>query len=445
MPRQPSITDRAPGPGVFTAQARPLKDGTVLELHGELDLDSAGELHTTLDTVLAAAPITVIVLGCACLEFCDSTGLNAMLRAQNRAAAKGSWIELARARPLVLRMLGLPPGADPVPPAQLARHTHPDDEPAIRRLLDTISHWHRTASAVFRLLRPDGTSRHTRVIAEPVLDDDGRLTAVRGAHHDVSAQHRTEIALGATRERLADSEQKTAESEQLALRLQQAILPAAPPPLGTTGLHAAVRYRPAAQRNRVGGDWYDVLPLPDKRVLLAVGDVAGHGVGAATGMVALRHALRGLAVTGAGPAQLLEWVNTVALREPGQVTATAVCALLEPAGGGLRWARAGHLPPILLGPDGAEVLPLPHGVLLGALEEARYEEHTAHLPPGDVLLLYTDGLVERRDRPVEESVDQLIRAAGAPGPDLERYLDRLLELSPADTEDDICLIAVRVE
>ncbi|MFJ8622036.1 PP2C family protein-serine/threonine phosphatase [Kitasatospora sp. NPDC093550] len=342
-------------------------------------------------------------------------------------------------------LYGLPPEAAPVPLALLAQHTHPDDRPAIRRLLDTVRHRHRTASAVVRLDRPDGTHRFTRVIAEPVLDDTGRLTAIRGAYHDVSAQHWTEVALGATRERLADSEQESAERARLALRLQQAILPAAPPPLGVTGLHAAVRYRPAAQQDRVGGDWYDVLPLSDGRVLLAVGDVAGHGVGAATGMVALRHALRGLAVTGAGPARLLEWANTVALREPGQVTATAVCVLLDPVGGELRWARAGHLPPIRLAAAGAEVLPLPHGVLLGALDDARYEEHTARLDPGDVLLLYTDGLVERRDRPVEESVEQLIRAAGAPGPDLEQYLDRLLELSSADTDDDTCLIAVQTE
>ncbi|MFD5461880.1 SpoIIE family protein phosphatase [Kitasatospora sp. NPDC127059] len=342
-------------------------------------------------------------------------------------------------------LFGLPGAAPPVPLGRLDRHVHPDDESAVRRLVDTVRHHRRTSSAVVRLARPDGGYRYTRVIAEPVLDDEGRLIAVRGAYHDVSAQHRTEVALGATRARLADSEQETAESAQLALRLQQAILPAAPPPLGVTGLRAAVRYRPAAERHRVGGDWYDVLPLPGKRVLLAVGDVAGHGVGAATGMVALRHALRGLAVTGAGPARLLEWANTVALREPGQVTATAVCVLLDPVGGGLRWARAGHLPPILIGPGGAEVLPLPHGVLLGALDDARYEEHTARLSSGDVLLLYTDGLVERRDRPVEESVDQLIRTAGAPGPDLERYLDRLLDLSPADTDDDTCLIAVQVE
>lgn len=342
-------------------------------------------------------------------------------------------------------LFGLPPGAPAVPFSHLAGHAHPDDEPAVRRLVDTVRQRHRAASAVFRLARPDGTFHYTRVVAEPVLDDAGGLLTIRGAYHDVSAQHWTEVALGATRERLADSEQESAERGQLTLRLQQAILPAAPPPLDGTGLRAAVRYRPAAQRDRVGGDWYDVLLLPDKRVLLAVGDVAGHGVGAATGMVALRHALRGLAVTGAGPGRLLEWANTVALREPGQITATAVCVLLDPAAGKLRWARAGHLPPIRLGTDGAHVLPLPHGVLLGAMDEATYEEHTAHLSSGDVLLLYTDGLVERRDRPVEESVDQLIRTAGPPGPDLEHYLDRLLDLSPADTEDDACLIAVQVE
>ncbi|MFB7671410.1 PP2C family protein-serine/threonine phosphatase [Kitasatospora purpeofusca] len=341
-------------------------------------------------------------------------------------------------------LFGLPPESA-VPLARLARHAHPDDGPAVRRLVDTVQHRLRTASAVFRLVRPDGSQRYTRVIAEPVLDEDGRLAGIRGAYHDVSAQHWTEVALGATRARLADSEQEAAEREQLALRLQQAILPAAPPPLGASGLRAAVRYRPAAKRERVGGDWYDVLVLPDRQVLLAVGDVAGHGVGAATGMVALRHALRGLAVTGAGPGRLLEWANTVALREPAQVTATAVCVLLAPDDGSLRWARAGHLPPIRLAPGGAEVLPLPHGVLLGALADAEYEEYTARLVPGDVLLLYTDGLVERRDRPVEESVDQLIRAAGPPGPDLERYLDLLLELSPADTDDDTCLVAVRIE
>ncbi|MFJ9846140.1 SpoIIE family protein phosphatase [Kitasatospora sp. NPDC101155] len=440
----------AVGGGLLEQLVRVHRTGAPLPAERMRVVFREGERALPATVLLAAAPLgDRLLLGWRLeSERAEEAEQTALLGHAQRLARVAGFEEFPQSGRILwsaglYELFGLPPGTAPVPLAVLVAHAHQDDVPAVRRLVSTVRHGHRASSAVFRLARPDGTLRHTRVIAEPVLDSAGRLTAIRGAYHDVSAQHWTEVALGATRARLADSEQESAERAQLALRLQQAILPAAPPPLGVTGLHAAVRYRPAAQRDRVGGDWYDVLPLPDKRVLLAVGDVAGHGVEAATGMVALRHALRGLAVTGAGPARLLEWANTVALREPGQVTATAVCVLLDPVGGALRWARAGHLPPIRLGPDGAEVLALPHGILLGALEDAQYEERTARLAPEDVLLLYTDGLVERRDRPVEESVDQLIRDAGAPGPDLEGYLDRLLELSPADTDDDTCLIAVQ--
>ncbi|MBP0449139.1 SpoIIE family protein phosphatase [Kitasatospora sp. RG8] len=437
--------------GLFERLLRVHESGEALPAERVRLVFRDGERALPATVLLAAAPLGGRLLVSWQLETrADEPEQSALLRqAQRLARVAGFQEHPATGRILwsdgLAELYGLPPDSDPVPFLHLARHAHRDDQAAVRRLVDTVQHRHRSSSAVFRLARPDGTHRYTRIVAEPVLDDDGRLTGIRGAYHDVSVQHRTEIALGATRERLADSEQEAAVSEQLALRLQQAILPPAPPPLGASGLRAAVRYRPAARRDRVGGDWYDVLLLPDKRVLLAVGDVAGHGVEAATGMVALRHTLRGLAVTGAGPGRLLEWANTAAMREPGHVTATVVCVVFDPAGGELCWARAGHLPPIRLGPDRADVLPLPRGVLLGAVEEAAYEERTTHLAPGEVLLLYTDGLVERRDRSVEESVDQLIRSAGAPGPDLERYLDRLLELSPADTDDDTCLIAVQAE
>lgn len=342
-------------------------------------------------------------------------------------------------------LYGLPPEAAPVPLTGLAGHAHPDDGPAVRRLLETVQQRRRFAAVVLRLLHPDGSQRYVRVVAEPVLDEDGRITAVRGAYHDVSSQHWAEVALGATRERLADTEQESTERGQLALRLQQAILPHHLPILDESGLRYAVRYRPAAERDRVGGDWYDVLRLPDGRVLLVVGDVAGHGVEAATGMIALRHALRGLAITGAPPGQLLAWANAVALRENGRLTATVVCAVIDPVGRELRWARAGHLPPVLISGGRISVLPLPSGVLLGALEDATYEEQTLQLASSDVLLLCTDGLVERRDRPVEQSLRQLTLAVGHPGTDLERYVNALLTNSRADTDDDTCLVALRVE
>ncbi|PLW72136.1 antitermination regulator, partial [Streptomyces sp. DJ] len=230
-----------------------------------------------------------------------------------------------------------------------------------------------------------------------------------------------------------------------ALQLQQAIMPPAPAPVHASGLHVAVRYRPAEKDHLVGGDWYDAVVLPSSQVLLTVGDVAGHGIDAATGMVVLRNALRGLAATGAGPAQLLSWLNTVAHHLTERVTATAICGLYTPQTGVLRWARAGHPPPVLVRGGSTGALPLPGGILLGAVPDAEYEEEQLTLKSGDRLLMYTDGLVERRDRSVERSLEQLLAAAGAPVPDLEEQLDRLLTHSRSDTDDDTCLIGIQLD
>ncbi|MCD0485196.1 SpoIIE family protein phosphatase [Streptacidiphilus sp. ASG 303] len=340
-------------------------------------------------------------------------------------------------------LYGLAPDDPPVPLARLAAHAHPDDALAVGRFLRTVLHRGAEGSATFRLVRADGPVRHVRVVAEPVRGDDGRPTAVRGAYQDVSTQHWTEVALAATRDRLADSEQRSADRHRLALDLQQAIMPPTAPPVDAARLLAAARYRPAEKGHRVGGDWYDAAVLPDGRVMLAVGDVAGHGIAAATGMVVLRNALRGLAATGAGPGRLLGWLNTVAHHLTEHVTATAVCGLYDPATRTLRWARAGHLPPVLVRGGTAEALPLPGGVLLGGLSDASYEESSLVLERGDTLLIYTDGLIERRDCSVQESIARLLRTAGDADDDLERYLDRLLTHSNADTDDDTCLIGVR--
>lgn len=342
-------------------------------------------------------------------------------------------------------LYGLPPGARPIPLGRLNTYVHPDDAAAVERFAHTVRHHRRPVSTAFRLPRPDGVVRHIRVVAEPVLDSAGLPVAVRGAYQDISAQHWTEIALAATRDRLADSEQRADEGDRLALRLQQAIMPPTPSPIGTPGLRVAVRYRPAEQRHLVGGDWYDTVVLPTGQVLLVVGDVAGHGIDAATGMVALRNALRGLATTGAGPAQLLSWLNTVANHLTDRVTATVVCGLYDPGSRTLRWARAGHLPPVLVRAGDPAALPLLEGILLGAAPEADYEEESRTLESGDVLLMYTDGLIERRDRSVLHSLDGLLRAMRHPADHLEARLDHLLALSPSDTDDDTCLIGVHVE
>ncbi|MFD3807796.1 SpoIIE family protein phosphatase [Streptomyces sp. NPDC058611] len=334
--------------------------------------------------------------------------------------------------------------ARPVPMEELPDHAHPDDGVDIRRFLRTVLHHRRDASVDFRLQRPDGITRHIRVVAEPVLDAQGGLVAVRGAYQDISAQHWTEVALAATRDQLAHTEAESADRVRLTLQLQQAIMPPAPAPLEVPGMRIAVRYRPAESEALVGGDWYDTVLLPSKEVMLCVGDVAGHGIGAATGMVVLRNALRGLAVTGAGPGQLLSWLNRVAHRLTDQVTATAVCGLYNPETGILRWARAGHLPPVLIRGESVESLPLSDGLLLGVLDDVTYTEQEIRLEGDDTLLMFTDGLVERRDLSVNEAVGEfLLRTRDAPR-DLERRLDRLLTHSKSDTDDDTCLIGIQL-
>ncbi|MFE5794302.1 SpoIIE family protein phosphatase [Streptomyces sp. NPDC056503] len=332
----------------------------------------------------------------------------------------------------------------PVALRDLAAHAHPDDADTIRRFLQAVLYQRRVGSTAFRMLRHDGVTRHIRVTAEPALGTGGVLQVVRGAYQDISAQHWTEVALTATRDRLVATEEAAEERNRLTLQLQHAIMPPAKPPLDAPGLDVAVRYRPAESESLVGGDWYDAVVLPNKKVLLCVGDVAGHGVEAATGMVVLRNALRGLAVTGAGPGQLLSWLNSVAHHLTTHVTATAVCGVYDPGTRTLRWARAGHLPPVLVRGDEAVDLPLLRGMLLGALAEAEYEEAELRLEAGDNVLMYTDGLVERRDTAVHDSVAQLLAVARLPSESLEGRLDQLLARSKSDTDDDTCVIGVQV-
>lgn len=339
---------------------------------------------------------------------------------------------------------GLPATAPPVRLRELPGYAHPDDSAALDRFLRAVLRYRRPASVNLRLRRPDGITRHIRVVAEPVLDADQRLHAVRGAYQDISAQHWTEVALAATQDRLAHTEAESAERNRLALQLQHAIMPPTPPAVEAPGLRVAVRYRPAETESLVGGDWYDTVVLPSGLVMLSVGDIAGHGIEAATGMVVLRNALRGLAVTGAGPAQLLSWLNTVTHHLAKQVTATAVCGIFDPATRVLRWARAGHLPPVLVRGGGAEAFPLIGGLLLGALPEVTYAEGEVRLEPDDTLLMYTDGLVERRDSSVQDSLGHLMNAAAAGAGDLDRQLDRLLAGSRSDTDDDTCVIGIQV-
>ncbi len=334
--------------------------------------------------------------------------------------------------------------AVPIPTTSLHSFVIAADRAPVRRFRQSLLHRREPAVAVFRIVRPGDTAiRQIRIFAEPVVAGD-EVVGLRGAFQDVSAHYHTQVALAATQDQLADSEQRAAEEQQLALRLQRAIMPEDEPPVEAAGVEVAVRYRPAEQGRLVAGDWYDALLLPDKELLLVVGDITGHGIDAVTGMVAARNALRGLAATGAGPADLLRHLNYAACHLTEGIAGTVVCGRYNPGTRVLRWARAGHLPPVLVRDGAAEMLPLPGGVLLGLDPDVEYEEATLAMRDGDTLLLFTDGLIERRADSISDALREFTAAAVPAGADAAAHADRILASAISDTGDDACLVAVRI-
>jgi len=391
--------------------------------------------------------------------------LAALLDHAQRLGRLGGWEEelatgAVRWTDSAFELFGLVPrpGAE-IPLADLHSYVMAADKPAVQRFRQDLLEQREPATAAFRVVHPDSRDvRQIRVFAEPVADATGAVVALRGAFQDVSAHYHTQVALAATRDRLADTEQRVAEEHRLALRLQRAIMPPDKQPVRAAGIDVAVRYRPAGEGHLVGGDWYDALVLPDHDVLLVVGDVAGHGIDAVTGMVAARNSLRGLAITGAGPAELLRMLNGVVCHLTAGVVGTVVCGRYSPATRILRWARAGHLPPVLLRggkgthPRTARQLPLPGGMLLGMDPDAAYEEASEPLERGDTLLLFTDGLIEQRGESIEDVLSEFVTMLGSGALDARgtrrltaaTQADRVLARAVSDTADDACLVVVRI-
>jgi serine phosphatase RsbU (regulator of sigma subunit) len=222
--------------------------------------------------------------------------------------------------------------------------------------------------------------------------------------------------------------------------LQQSLVAAAPaaPP----GIEVAARCLPAAGQI-VGGDWYDLLALPGGRCGIIVGDVMGHGPEAAAVMAQLRAAAHALARLDLEPAELLGHLDrtTVTLRPA--VLATCVYAVVDPAGHSCTLSAAGHLPPVLAMPDGVTRVPdLPAGQSLG-LGSAVYGQARIKLPPGAIIALYTDGLVETRTRSFEQGISAL-RAVLECRPDrLEIACDTLIGSLAERSEDDVTVVLAR--
>ncbi|MGH3263903.1 MAG: PP2C family protein-serine/threonine phosphatase [Trebonia sp.] len=256
-------------------------------------------------------------------------------------------------------------------------------------------------------------------------------------------QARDELA--EARSLLAESEQRTAEQQELALRLQRAIMPSGVRLMAAaSGVDMAVRCLPAKPGALVAGDWYDALRLPDGDLLLVVGDMAGHGIEAVTGMITARNALRGLAVTGAEPGELVAKLNLATCLFAEGATGTVICGRYSPRCRELRWARAGHLPPVLVRGGAATLQPMPEGMLLGVRFDNVYEQVSLPLRGGDTLFFYTDGLIERRAASISDALAEFAATAVPADPDLEAHVSRVVASAASDTGDDACLLAVRI-
>lgn len=246
-------------------------------------------------------------------------------------------------------------------------------------------------------------------------------------------------------ELLSHEEARAQREHQIAETLQRSLLPDLLPDVPTIAL--AARYVPATTDVQVGGDWYDVVPLPGGLLGLAIGDVAGHGLSAAAAMVQVRMALRAYALQDPSPPAVMRGVHRLVsqLRVPEMVTLTYL--VFDPATRRLRWSNAGH-PPALTVSDGVGTFLT--GALsppLGVSADDSFTEAGTDLPPGATLLLYTDGLIERRGVSLNSGLDRLAREAGAvPADDgLEALCDRLLGafLDEEHIEDDVAILAMR--
>jgi serine phosphatase RsbU (regulator of sigma subunit) len=262
---------------------------------------------------------------------------------------------------------------------------------------------------------------------------------------DMTARRLAMTAPAAMPGQAADTglEAQLAQERHVALELQRAVLPLHDEPFELPGLRAVAQYLPASRAGRVGGDWYITADMPDGTVLVAIGDVAGHGLAAAAGMARLRGALAGLAITRSAPEQLVGWLNELVQHVGIEHTASVLAGYFDPASKVFTWAQAGHPAPVLVRGAWARALDQPPGILLGAGEEP-YGTATVALSGGDLLMLYTDGLIERRDRSIDDGLATLTQAVrGITDP--ERAIAAALrELGSTDPEDDTCLVALRV-
>ncbi len=368
---------------------------------------AVGQIGTTLDAVTTCRELA----GFLSRNVCDGAAVDLLTEdgASHRVATAGA-----------VGLLTAGPGAAPSVRASDGGHQ--------------LSEWVTVAGGV-----------PVHVLSVPLPDNDqvyGMLTAVRAragfGDHEAATVHFTArlaaVHLGHAR--------RLAATEDTVSHLQRALVaePGRPHP----NLEVAGRYLPAGPRALVGGDWFETIRLHYGRTLLVVGDVMGHGLDAAVDMNAYRSTLRDVASTDLAPHRVLRRLDALAADDAARRPATCLLVRVDPARGVAMFAGAGHLPPAVFGADGsASLVDLPVGPPLGT-GVGGYEAVTRAITPQETLLMFTDGLVERRGEDIDVSLARLVEVRPPVGAGVDAVVDAVVAgLDARHAEDDVAVLAAR--
>ena len=258
----------------------------------------------------------------------------------------------------------------------------------------------------------------------------------------VQRRHAAELLAGRLEHAVEENQRLFAEQRTIAQTLQHALLPEQLPAI--RGVVASAWFEPGQRGVEIGGDWYDVIPLGDQRLLLVVGDVSGRGLRAAATMASLRYAIHAYAAQHDPPATILTKLSRLLSVDSGGQLATVLCALVDVGAHELTVTSAGHLPPLLISGGHGQYVETEVGVPIGVQEDASYTSTTVSVPPGATFLAFTDGLVERRGEDLDRGLARLRDAATANHGRLADLVGGLVtQLRHGPSEDDTAIVGIR--
>lgn len=350
----------------------------------------------------------------------------------------------------LFEILGRAPATPPLTLDELPSLVLDDDRRRLTAMVTDCLIDAKPIDGEFRIVRPDGEVRTVHMMGEPVLDTDGSTASMWAVLRDVSELRRSQRTVSETRDSLQRHRHHAQSEHRLAVELQEAVLPPwrgslRLPHQGPSTLDLAAHHLPSSTSALIGGDWYDALELADGATLLSVGALTGHGVAVASGKATLLGAVRGMAMAGTHPGQLMSWLNQLLDATVQPALGSAVCCRYRPESRTLTWAQAGHPAPLLFRDGTGRRLNAPAGVLLGATSGAVYAQAEETLEVGDLLLLHTDGLVPGHSG--ADSVNRLLdlapRLGGAhSAQDCVRLV--VEEFGESEREDNACVLVARV-